>query len=103
MLLIGSLKLVAEANPFAETVLIETQPREQGDRVFVHVFDRRGRLCRCLGDGMTVGQSLGGIWDGRDDKGVLVRPGHYVVMMEFSDNYRIVDLSRTLVTFAKGL
>jgi len=82
----ADLGIRALPDPFdKQTTLSATLPIPRSSAI-LQVYDRRGRLCRRLLDGVEVGSSFSVLWDGRDDDGQWVRPGAYVVYLEVSDS-----------------
>jgi hypothetical protein len=83
-------------NPFTtSTTLTFTAP--QGSGVRLDVQDMLGRYVRTLFSGTTTAGTMRAVWDGRDDAGVLVPPGSYLLTMHTSTTRRdriVIRLAR---------
>jgi hypothetical protein len=64
-------------NPFSEQITIEIQSTSS-DKLEVNIYDMNGRLVRKLYDGQSKNRGTL-IWDGRDEGGVRVVPGTYLI------------------------
>ena len=71
----------ARPNPFVGATRIVYDLAAPGD-VTVSVFDVRGRLVRSLASGWLNTGRYTLIWDGRDGRGVPVRPGVYLLRLD---------------------
>ncbi|GEM_PF-6379412 len=75
----GSLHLEARPSPFSESSQVTVETGVRRARLVVRVFDRVGRLRRVLVQGAEVGSRFVTTWDGRDDRGVRVKPGPHIL------------------------
>ncbi len=64
-------------NPDRENLLIRLSSRTSGERVYLYIFDLRGRIVRKLIDGER-GVTLAR-WDGKNSSGMRVEEGMYIV------------------------
>jgi VWA domain-containing protein len=77
----------AYPNPFGQSVSIEYAVPRSG-RVRVLVLDVQGKRVRRVFDGPTAGTTFTARWDGRDDRGRLLRSGVYFVEVLGPDGVR---------------
>ncbi len=70
-------------DPDEEDLLIKLNPATSNQRVYLYIFDIRGRIVKKLIDGergVTVAR-----WDGRNHAGMRVEEGMYIVFCKWSD------------------
>jgi hypothetical protein len=72
-------------NPFTASTAIRMSLRQDGD-VKLAVYDIAGRRVRMLLSGSQPAGARTVTWDGRDDSGVRMAPGAYVVRMEMANH-----------------
>ena len=60
----------------------------------VHIYDLAGRKMRVLDSGDGLARRHRFTWDGRDDAGVLVRPGTYLVQIEIAGDSETETVQR---------
>jgi hypothetical protein len=72
-------------NPFNASTAIRMSLRQDGD-VKLAVYDIAGRRVRMLLSGSQPAGARTVTWDGRDDSGVHMAPGAYVVRMEMANH-----------------
>ncbi len=72
-------------NPFAASTAIRMSLRQDGD-VKLAVYDIAGRRVRVLLSGSQPAGARTVTWDGRDDGGLRMAPGAYVVRMEMANH-----------------
>ncbi len=99
----AQLRIDATPSPFADTTEITVTVDSRHARLMLRVFDRLGRLRRTLASGEQVGSRFVTVWDGRDDRGVRVKPGPFVIDVEaVAENGRILR-ARNTVIYGRGL
>jgi hypothetical protein len=79
----SDLSIAAFPNPEAPAVRIECSLPSAGP-VRVGIYDLAGRRVRSLLDAPHSARALSLIWDGRDDRGLLLAPKVYVIRVEFA-------------------
>jgi hypothetical protein len=99
----ASISLSADPDPFTTSTSVRATLPNPRSFVTLQVFDRRGRLRRSILRGVEVGATLDVPWDGLDDRGVHVKPGAYVLVLEHSGADNRIFQARTVVNYAKGL
>ena len=60
----------------------------------VHIYDLAGRKVRALDSGDGLARRYRFTWNGRDDAGVLVRPGTYLVQIEIAGDSETETVQR---------
>ena len=74
--------LSVSPNPFEDHVIISYELPETTAMVNLWIYDREGRRVRKLLDAALSGSTRSKIWDGRNDDGVRLRMGIYIIYLE---------------------
>jgi hypothetical protein len=78
---VGGTSLLIRPNPSADASFIEFNLPESGF-VSVKVYSLQGALVRVLSDETRQSGRQSIPWDGRDDRGMEVSPGLYMIMLQ---------------------
>lgn len=73
--------LTVSPNPFRGSVRIEFYPGDE-DKVMVSISDLTGRIVKVISDFFPGSGRINFSWDGRDDKGISVSSGIYLLKVE---------------------
>ncbi len=102
--------LSIEPNPFSpdgdgfqDRVLISIQAAGSASRLRADIYDVSGRKVRTLQDNVFSGNTTELLWNGRDDKGKIVRMGIYIIYVQLLDDRggKIQEMKKTVVVARK--
>ena len=94
--------LSASPNPFDVRTVVSYRAPARTATVHLWVFDRQGRRVRRLLNARASGGEGFVIWDGRDDDGIRVKMGMYVLYLEALDEGEgLVHTAKAVVAAAR--
>jgi len=90
---VRKLKVKISPNPFSpdgdgfeDYAMIAIKSPADGARLRLEIYDISGHKIRSIKDNDFVGSSQNVVWDGRNDKGTVVRMGIYIIFAQILDD-----------------
>ena len=83
--------------------MIAIKSPADGAKLRLEIYDINGHKIRSIKDNDFVGSSQNVVWDGRNDKGTVVRMGIYIIFAQILDdrNGVIQEFKETVVVAHK--